>query len=66
MEEECQRCGETKELVPNMVICSDCSHEIIEKSWGKQYHPIEVAKKLDEFDERLKRLEARPWIPIII
>ena len=53
----CERCNKTKELLTNAVICRDCNAEILEKNFGKRLHPVEIAKKLDDFEERLQALE---------
>lgn len=55
--ERCERCGEERELVPGSVICEDCHRDILNKSIGKQYHPVEVAKKIDDLERRVSDIE---------
>lgn len=55
--ERCERCGEERELVPGSVICGDCNRNILNKSTGKRYHPVEVAKKIDDLERRVSDIE---------
>lgn len=60
--EHCERCGKDKEpseMVPETVICKKCQGEILEKNFGNKYHPVDVAKKLDNLERRIKILEKR-------
>jgi len=56
---KCERCNQEKNILPSQVLCEDCNAEILEKNFGKRLHPIEIAKKLDELEERLQTLEIK-------